>query len=701
MTFRHIITIAALALPMAASAQTTTDLLHIDFETTTWKSVGVFDLWEASPFRTGLLAGNCALSDNPTKDELNPVDGQPVNPSEKVLAVQRSRYGSNAFGACIHLKTPFDLNATPKYIHAWIHTPKTGRAMIAGLGKRKDRPGQSENVVQFTAITGAKLETGRWQEIVLPATGNEGVQIHSLVIVPDCESPHDLKEDFAVYIDNVIVNDSPRPTLITGYYPINIDKKQAYTRTDRHLDIVKLTIDGKTQSYSIPAPKKPYTDAGAAEFFARAGQTVIPAVTFTGNAMHSYVYVDVNQDGQFDTNKELFSYSYYQGKNSEGKVAGKNAIAPRPFQLPSDLQPGIYRMRYKIDWDNIDPMGAGELLKNGGGFVDIRLNIHGDYATVRQQNLNGAVLTADEKPLESFKAPFGKDFTIKMDPADGFEYAGIILKHGYNLATDSLVKDNVQWESIRIPRVLFNDDNTYTIPGRWMDGEIAIEGLFIEKGTYKPEPAPQWYARYTPTQIVNGQFPKTTQWYTIQIGEQGYVLQANGTQAMTLSATEVNKDNPAQLWCFVGNNETGFRIYNYSGGTAKVLAAPINMGSNNGGNTYPTLQPAGALPKGYVDVWRFEDSNALGKSGAQYAFMYEDGHVANKVNNRNNKFAFWSGGADKGSTLTILPAAPDNIAGLHPVVAVSVSAPAYDLTGRRVESTERGVIVQQGRKSIR
>ena len=26
-----------------------------------------------------------------------------------------------------------------------------------------------------------------------------------------------------------------------------------------------------------------------------------------------------------------------------------------------------------------------------------------------------------------------------------------------------------------------------------------------------------------------------------------------------------------------------------------------------------------------------------------------------QVNNRNNKFAFWNGGADKGSTLTILP----------------------------------------------
>ena len=199
MKFKHILPVAALALPMAASAQNVY-LPTLDFEQTTWKALGVFDTWEASPFRTGALTGNCALLDNPTTSELNPIDGTPVNSSAKVLAVQRSRYGSNTFGARITLNEPFDLTATPKYVHAWIHTPKAGRAMIIGLGKRKDRPGQSDDVVQFAQITGSALEANQWQEVVLPAAGNEGLQIHSLVIVPHCESPHDLTEDFDAYI---------------------------------------------------------------------------------------------------------------------------------------------------------------------------------------------------------------------------------------------------------------------------------------------------------------------------------------------------------------------------------------------------------------------------------------------------------------------------------------------------------------------
>ena len=254
MKLQHLLPVAALALPLAASAQTVT-LPTLDFESTAWQSLGVFDTWEASPFRTGALTGNCALLSNPTTGELNPIDGTPVNPSAKVLAVQRSRYGSNTFGARITLNQPFDLTPTPKYVHAWIHTPKAGRAMIIGLGKRKDRPGQSDEVVQFAQITGSSLEADRWQEIVLPAAGNEGVQIHSLVIVPHCESPHDLTEDFAAYIDNVSVNDSPAPSLITGYYPISVDKKQAYV-TSTSSDSAS-TANSKSSMSPRRAPSTP------------------------------------------------------------------------------------------------------------------------------------------------------------------------------------------------------------------------------------------------------------------------------------------------------------------------------------------------------------------------------------------------------------------------------------------------------------
>ena len=51
--------IALCLLPLAVMGQ------EIKFDTQDYKSVGVYDRWEHSPFRTGELAGNCAVVDNP------------------------------------------------------------------------------------------------------------------------------------------------------------------------------------------------------------------------------------------------------------------------------------------------------------------------------------------------------------------------------------------------------------------------------------------------------------------------------------------------------------------------------------------------------------------------------------------------------------------------------------------------------------
>ena len=218
-----------------------------------------------------------------------------------------------------------------------------------------------------------------------------------------------------------------------------------------------------------------------------------------------------------------------------------------------------------------------------------------------------------------------------------------------------------------------------------------------------PEAAPQWYSRFTPATLVNGKFAHDSQWYSMQIGQEGYVLKANNTkQTLELTDTEVNPEDGKQLWCFVGNNAEGFRIYNLAAGTGYVLAAPTNMGNDKGGSSFPTLQPVGSIPQGYSSVWRFADSKDLGKSGPTYAYMYEDKYEANKVNNRNSKLAFWNGGADKGSTLTILPVTSNLTTSVAGVSAQTASSTAtYDLAGRRVGHSTRGVLVQPGKVVLR
>jgi len=712
MTLKHILPLAAFALPLAVAAQNNTTPaspavgVSFDFEgAQNWKALGVFDTWEASPFRTGKLVGNVAVVDNPTTSDLNPLTGKPVNPSTKVLAFQRSRFGSNTFGARIVLNEPIALSPTPLYIHAWVHSPKPSRVLIAGLGKRKDRAAQVDDVVQVAHITSSTLEPNQWKEIVVPAAANKGVELHSLLIVPDCESPHDLPSDFAVYIDNVEVNAQSSPTLFTGYYPIGVEKETAPTRTDRHIDGVEFTVGKKTFAYTTPTPRKVYNLAdGEHRVLAKAGDEITPKLLYTGAWMHSFYYVDYNQDGKF-TEDEVVSYSYKDGKNSAGEsfANGGLSLQSPKFTLRKNMTPGVYRMRVKVDYNNLDPMGSQSLVQDGGGFVDILLNIHEGKAIVNDHNLNGAVKTLDGKELTSLEVPYGEDFTIKMHPADGFEHNGFVLKHGVDINGEAEVKDNVQWETVTIPRSMFKADGTFTIPGKWMNGNVLIEGRFVETGHYTPEPIPEWYARFNVTSIEGKYFAAGTQWYSLQIGKQGYVVEGTKATQISLNKPAVEAQNEKHQWCFVGNNDEGYKLYNRHFGTGFVLAAPTAMSDKAGETSFVRLVPADKVPSGYTAVWRFETSKDINANDAQVVYMYEDKFPSNKPNNRGGKLAFWSTGADHGSTFVIRPLEITT----SPVTALAFptveaqSDETYDLSGRRADEKVHGVLVTKGKKVLR
>lgn len=321
----------ALGLTITAGAQT------IGFEANDYKRLGVYDTWEASPFRTGQLEGNYAVVDN----HLNAVEegmDEAANPSKKILAVQRSRYGSNTFGVRIDLHETFELTPRVKYVHVMVNRPYEGRVMVVGLGKRVDRPAQSPETEQFWAMSTTDVPKDRWVDVVLPIKGNGGIDIHSLVVVPDCESPHHYTEDALCYIDNIEVNDNPSPRLL-------------------------------------------YKPAASTESMATA--------------------------------------------------------------------------------------------------------LRSTTCKVNDANRNGEVLAADGSRLSGYTAPARKPFAVRMRPEKGFEYSGILVKYGHNLAGDSIdIHGKVQWVRKHFERQLFDKDHTFTIPAECMVGNVEIEGLFIEEGTY-------------------------------------------------------------------------------------------------------------------------------------------------------------------------------------------------------------------------
>lgn len=504
MNIKKYMTTAAIAFPLAATAQ-----LNIGFETTDgYTRLGVYDAWEESPFRTGVLQGNVKVITN----ELNQTDeilGQAPNGTGKMLAVQCSRFGSNTFGARIDLAEPFQLDTKVKYVHVLINKPTAGRVMLIGLGKRTDRAGQSKETEQFWNISTNQIPSGKWSDAVFAIKGAGGIEIHSLVVVPECESPHQLTEDFAAYIDEIAIMNSSTPRIIYGEYPLNYEKTQVSNKANFYLNSIALngSADGsQTIKVGSRNPQVIYRDQLDQSFTARAGETLTPNFSFSGSWMNGYVYLDRGNDGKFaaelnenytiPAGSDIMTYSYVETvENTEGyksdgtKISGnsRNFINPPAFRLPEDLPNGFYRMRFKVDWGNVDPAGrntaTNNIVQNGGMIVDVRMNIHGDKVTLKRSGgLNGDLLNEDGTELVTKTVDFGQPVTIIARPAsDNFQISHIKVRHGYNLSGDSLVHGTPQYSDIIFPAYLFKD-NKLTIPGKYIDGDVEIEPYFIDPG---------------------------------------------------------------------------------------------------------------------------------------------------------------------------------------------------------------------------
>ncbi len=484
-------------------AQTT----KVDFEDAAgYKSVGVYDTWEESPFRTGELKGNAAVIDNflPTTND----NGDVVNDSKKIVGVQRSRFGSNTFGVRVDLNTPFDLTPEYIYVHVKMYKPLEGRVMLVGLGKRPDRAGQSNDVEQVWVYSSNSTVANQWFDAVFPIKACNGVQIHSLVIVPDVNSPQEMTSDYAAYIDDIEVNNSAKPRIkVASYYGLNYDKETAVDKPERYVKAITLQPNGATkQSISVGSvsPQLIYRDVTDHAFTAKAGQTVTPSIDYQGGGwMNGFVYLDKGDDGQFDasfdesTHKatkgcDLVSYYYLEmvenqsGYKYDGTALSgndRNNLSTPAFTLPSDLQPGFYRMRYKVDWGNLDPAGrnttTNSIKSNGGFIVDTRLNVHTDKVSLSAASRNGFITLEDGTELVSYQTDFGKAVKIKATPANGFEIDSLVISHGYNLTGNQYNKYGTkQYDEYIVRASDFNADGTFTIPARIIDGEVSIDGQF-------------------------------------------------------------------------------------------------------------------------------------------------------------------------------------------------------------------------------
>ncbi len=520
-----IYTLALSALSLAAAAQTS-----VTFDTQDYKSVGVYDTWEESPFRTGTLEGNAQVINNC----FNNTGAGISNKTTKILGVQRSRFGSNTFGVRVDLNSPLSTSETTKYVHVLVYKPNTSKVMLVGLGKRESFTEEPTDIEQFWVESNYSMTANQWCDMVFPIKTVTGVKVYSFVIVPDLASPHALTQDYACYIDQIEVNSrssqrrgpftssggtvEPDPEPTDEVYSVNFDKTQTNTRESSSISgkryLKGVSLKGSDAEYSY-APETTdalyhlvYKDATASIVWnVKAGNSYTPAVNYQGNWMHAYAYIDYNNDGKFtpvitnnvnSSSSEAVSYSAYNASDEKTLYTttgrsltgySRKTLSMPAFTIPSSTKPGIYRMRFKVDWNCIDAGGGDgsnsvnmqNIVNNGGGIIDVLLNVHGDNVVVNAQNRNGSLTTSDNASLINYSTAFGKSFGIKIEPAPGFENDNIVVRHGYNLSGEQYVNNNRQWSEIKYLSSQFGNDGSFTIPADIVDGDISIVGNFAQK----------------------------------------------------------------------------------------------------------------------------------------------------------------------------------------------------------------------------
>ena len=191
---------------------------------------------------------------------------------------------------------------------------------------------------------------------------------------------------------------------VTGPYPVNFDKNMNSSRADRTLNSVTLTEEGQAgQTVTVANTSKIYNDQHeTATLTCAAGSTLTATFSYSGTWMHGYVYIDTENDGAFSFNEgntdqsgtDLKAFAFYSGDfnndasgyNSAGQnITGNDRANINPPSFTAPTTPGTYRIRFKVDWNSVDPGGqkaadgtvtsSNGIAANGGYILDATLEV--------------------------------------------------------------------------------------------------------------------------------------------------------------------------------------------------------------------------------------------------------------------------------------------------------------------------------------
>lgn len=215
---------------------------------------------------------------------------------------------------------------------------------------------------------------------------------------------------------------------------------------------------------------------------------------------HFYIYIDYNQNGVFDRD-EVVSYTHY--RETDGGIFHDSKGNPYPgyngaavttlpsFVIPETAKLGATRMRFKADWNSLDPCGDKDLAKNRGTMLDFTINLHTAVKHVInfEQPVEGGsfLLKAGDKIINSGDEVIeGTTLTVEPTPAQGYKLISI------NVNDQVLDGNSFTVTEAATVKVVFDKKETYTVTFNTPEGgsltvkngdEILTSGAIVEEAT--------------------------------------------------------------------------------------------------------------------------------------------------------------------------------------------------------------------------
>ena len=144
-------------------------------------------------------------------------------------------------------------------------------------------------------------------------------------------------------------------------------------------------------------------------------------------------------------------------------------------------------------------------------------------------------------------------------------------------------------------------------------------------------------------------YESIAKWYYMKNKGAFYLGHVDGQDYIALGDAQKNVDannKDAYSWAFVGDPFVGYQIVNKAAGSGKVLSSTTSI--SNDAQTWPVMT-ATPVVVGNNELWVLTASSYQTNG----FFIEQKGHSSNRMNNRDSKLAYWTGGADNGSTFTV------------------------------------------------